>query len=146
MKTHRGAWTSPFSQPRRIQNRKASCMAKILLLGLENDLAVPLARVLRNLEHDVETAESLESGMRHRTAELIFANGDDPDFRYTLRTLSALRPDLPAVVVNRLPDNMRWLDALDAGAADYCGAPFEPTQVRWVIDSALRRCAVAVAA
>lgn len=114
-------------------------MATILLLGLENDMATSLALVLRKIEHEIETADSIESAMRRRGIDVIFADGDSPDYRDTVRRLTALRPDIPVVVVNRLPDNARWLDALELGAADYCGAPFEPVQVGWVVDSVLRR-------
>jgi hypothetical protein len=48
---------------------------------------------------------------------------------------------LRVVLVNRLPENDRWLDALEPGAADYCGAPFEPIQMGWLLDSVLRRAA-----
>ena len=114
-------------------------MATILLLGLENDMADTLALVLRKIEHEVETVDSIESAMRRRGIDVIFAGGDGPDYRETVRRLVARRPDVPVVLVNRLPENARWLDALELGAADYCGAPFEPTQVRWVVDSVLRR-------
>jgi len=114
-------------------------MANILLLGLEHDLANDLTRVLRKIGHDVEAAGSLEAAVRNRKAAVIFAGGDAPDYRETVRHLVDRRPDAPVVLVNRLPENMRWLDALELGAADYCGAPFEAVQVRWVVDSALRR-------
>jgi two-component system, OmpR family, response regulator len=116
-------------------------MATILLLGLENDMANSLAQVLRHIEHKVETADSIESAMRHRGIDAIFAGGDAPDYRDTVRRLRARRPDVPVVLVNRLPENSRWLDALELGAADYCGAPFEPMQARWLVDSVLRRAA-----
>jgi DNA-binding response OmpR family regulator len=121
-------------------------MATILLLGLENDMANDLARVLRKTGHEVETAGSLEAAVRNRNADAIFAGGDAPDYRETVRRLVARRPDAPVVLVNRLPENMRWLEALELGAADYCGAPFETTQVRWIVDSVLRRAPAAVAA
>jgi len=114
-------------------------MANILLLGLEHDMTNDLARVLRKIGHDVDTAGSLEAAVRNRNADVIFAGGDAPDYRETVRRLVARRPDAPVVLVNRLPENMRWLDALELGAADYCGAPFEATQVRWIVDSVLRR-------
>lgn len=47
-------------------------------------------------------------------------------------------PQIPVVVVSRLPDTEDWLDALEAGAADYCAAPFEPVQLRWLLDAHLR--------
>jgi DNA-binding response OmpR family regulator len=120
-------------------------MATILLLGLENDMAQDLARVLRKTGHEVETAGSLEAAVRNRNADVIFAGGDAPDYRETVRRLVARRPDAPLVLVNRLPENMRWLEALELGAADYCGAPFEATQVRWIVDSVLRRSVVPAA-
>jgi DNA-binding response OmpR family regulator len=120
-------------------------MATILLLGLENDLATDLARVLRMTGHDIETADSLEAAARNRNADLIFAGGDAPDYRETVRRLVTRRPDAPVVLVNRLPENMRWLDALELGAADYCGAPFEATQVGWIVDSVLRHSAAPTA-
>jgi hypothetical protein len=48
------------------------------------------------------------------------------------------RPELPVVVVSRIPEVRGWLDALEAGASDYCGAPFETIQVQWVLESSLR--------
>jgi CheY-like chemotaxis protein len=47
-------------------------------------------------------------------------------------------PHVPVVVVSRLPDTDDWLDALEAGAADYCAAPFEPIQLRWLLDAHMR--------
>jgi FixJ family two-component response regulator len=44
---------------------------------------------------------------------------------------------LPVVIVSRLPEVSEWLDALDAGAADYCAAPFEHQHMSWLIESAL---------
>jgi len=40
-------------------------------------------------------------------------------------------------VVSRFPDVKQWLDALDAGASDYCGAPFERVQLHWILNSVL---------
>ena len=114
-------------------------MATILLLGLESDMEDQLARVLRKIEHDVQMADSVESGLQHNGIDVIFAGGDGPDYREIIRRLAWRRPEVPVVLVSRIPDNTRWLDALELGAADYCGAPFEPMQVRWVVDSVLRR-------
>ena len=47
-------------------------------------------------------------------------------------------PHVPVVVVSRLPETDDWLDALEAGAADYCAAPFEPAQLRWLLDAHMR--------
>ncbi|HWB95481.1 MAG TPA: hypothetical protein VG672_02230 [Bryobacteraceae bacterium] len=67
----------------------------------------------------------------------MFCSGDDPRFRDALRTVRFQRPSLPFVVATRLPEVKAWLDALDAGASDYCAAPFEPAQIRWIMESVL---------
>lgn len=43
------------------------------------------------------------------------------------------------VVVSRVPEVNDWLDAMDAGAADYCAAPFEKEQLDWILESNLGR-------
>ena len=118
-------------------------MAKITLLGMENDLAAQLSRVLRQHEHNVKITDSLETAVFHRGADIVFAGGDGPDYRDLVMQLTARRPGLRVILVNRLPENSRWLDALELGAADYCGAPFEPVQMRWLIDSVMRHPAAA---
>ena|SRR5438067_11778814 len=118
-------------------------MATILLLGMENDLADQLSQVLLEHGHHVQKTDSIEAAMRSCGTQIVFAGGDGPDYRETVSQLTANRPGVPVVLVNRLPENARWLDALELGAADYCGAPFEPVQMRWLVDSVLRQPAAA---
>ena len=120
-------------------------MASIMMLGIESDLADQMSRVLRQDGHVVQTADSIGAAMRARGMDILFAGGDDADYRETVMRLTIARPDVPVVIVNRHPENARWLDALELGAADYCGAPFEPLQMRWLLDTVLRRPAVAAA-
>ena len=121
-------------------------MAKIILLGLESDLAEQLRPILRCQGHEVQATESAESPEIPR-ADVLFAGGDCPDYRRTVSFLTHTHPDLPVVLVNRHPEANRWLDALELGAADYCGAPFEAIQVKWVLDSlGFRQSAMAGAA
>jgi DNA-binding NtrC family response regulator len=109
-------------------------MAKIILLALEHDLADQLRPILRRQGHDVQAADSADSP-EIRRADVLFAGGDRPDYRETVTSLTRSFPLLPLVLVNRHPENARWLDALELGAADYCGAPFEAIQIQWVLDS-----------
>jgi len=106
-------------------------MARILLLGLDTPLAEDLSRVLRQLGHSVTLAATKEAAMNASDNDLIFAGSDD--FREAL----TFHPSRPVIVTSRLPEMKSWISALEAGAADYCGAPFEPTQVRWVLNAAL---------
>jgi DNA-binding response OmpR family regulator len=113
-------------------------MAKIVLFGLDNDLADQLRTVLRQQGHQVQGSDSPEAS-EMRSADICFAGGDGPDYRQTVVTITLRHPRLPLVLVNRHPENHRWLDALELGAADYCGAPFEPRQMSWLIDSVMRQ-------
>jgi len=112
-------------------------MANIILFGLDNDLADQLRAVLHQQGHQVQGSDSPEAP-EFQAADILFASGDRPDYRQTVSRLTRRHPRLPLVVVNRHPESRRWLDALELGAADYCGAPFEPVQVHWLIDAVMR--------
>jgi len=108
-------------------------MANILLMGLELPTCEELRRVLVEQGHAV----SIERHDALFTVDAVFCSGDDPGYRAVVRRIRALRPDLPVVVVTRLPEMSRWLDALELGAADYCSTPFESIQIRWLLCSVL---------
>src|SRR2546425_5725608 len=106
-------------------------MAKVLLFGLEHSLTNELNPVLQQLGQTVQVAPSATTVLEHTDANVVFAAGEN------LGAIRRERPELPVVVVSRIPEVSGWLDALEAGASDYCGAPFEAAQVRWVLDSSL---------
>jgi DNA-binding response OmpR family regulator len=110
----------------------------MILFGMESDLAAELARILLHDGHHVHMTCSMDTLPRHVRGHIVFAGGDGPDYRETVRSLVDRCPAVPVVMVNRVPENSRWLDALELGASDYCGAPFEQAQVRWLIDAVLR--------
>jgi DNA-binding response OmpR family regulator len=117
-------------------------MAFIMLLGLEKDLADSLRGILQQQGHEVRITDSIQTAM-NPGPQMVFAGGDGPDYREVVRRIRTTRPGLPVVLVNRHPENARWLDALELGAADYCGAPFESVQVQWVVNSVMRECVAA---
>ena len=113
---------------------RCNFMSRITLLGLPDDLAAALSRVLREESHQVTFANTLED-VRRDEPQAAFVSGDGTEFRHNVFWLLEMMPRLPVVVVTRLPDVQRWLDALEAGARDYCGAPFERTQLRWIMET-----------
>jgi DNA-binding NtrC family response regulator len=113
-------------------------MSPIVLLGLDNALAEPLRGILTRLQHEVLVTDDLRRVLKCGNPQVVFTSGDSRDYREILRRLTADLPFAAVIVVNRIPDNMRWLDALDRGAADYCGAPFDPVQIQWLIEGAMR--------
>ena len=104
-------------------------MAKILLVGLETTIADELSRVLSQLGQSVQPAGSTAADPGD--IQLIFAPESD------LVGIQRNYPGVPVIVVSRVPEVSDWLHALEQGAADYCGAPFEARQVRWALNSSL---------
>jgi DNA-binding NtrC family response regulator len=110
-------------------------MLRLTLLGLPEDLSNQLARILRDESHQVTRRLYVSELRRAPDAAAVFISGDSPEYRETLSLLQESYPDLPVIVVTRNPETRHWLEALDAGAADYCGAPFEHIHVRWILGS-----------
>ena len=110
-------------------------MAKIVCTGLDKCVQRDLGRVLGNEGHEVVVRD----GGDVAGADAVFCNGDCPSYATLLRRIRGLTPYLPVVVVTRLPESEKWLNALEAGADDYCSAPFEPVQVRWILSAVLSR-------
>lgn len=114
-------------------------MSRVVLLGIAGDLADQLTLVLREEAHQVSRMQSYEDARWEINPEVAFICGDGADFIDNLCILLEREPQLPVVVVTRLPETGRWLDALEAGARDYCGAPFERVQVRWIMETVCPR-------
>jgi DNA-binding response OmpR family regulator len=112
-------------------------MARVVFIGLEEATAGPIGRALAAQCHEVEYRQQ-DTVMRDLVeADIVFAGGDSTEYLPLLRRVRSERPALPFVVVTRVPETVQWLDALEAGATDYCAAPFEMRQVLWVMESAL---------
>lgn len=109
-------------------------MSRIVMLGIPDDLATAFTWALRHELHQIAAARTLDD-VRCSEPDVVFVTGDGPEFPHNVSLLLEAMPCLPVVAVTRLPDSQRWLDALEAGARDYCGAPFETTQLRWIMET-----------
>ena len=121
-------------------------MAKVLLIGLDPRAAQPLRRALEESHHQIEHCRVIPGPATLLTADIVFASAESNHYRAFLKQVRAERLDLPVVIVTRVPETSDWLDALEAGATDYCSAPFEASQIRWLIESALPHAGAAAAA
>ena len=83
-------------------------MSRFALLGLPEDLGHQLTRILLAESHQVSRKQYLSDLRRGPRLSAVFISSDK-----------------------------QWLDALDAGASDYCGAPFERVQLHWILNSVL---------
>jgi len=121
-------------------------MAKVVLLGLEIAAARQIERALQDENHRVVNKTFEAPDTEILDADIVFASGEGEQYLALLKRVRAANSALPFVVVTRLPETSHWLDALEAGATDYCSAPFEPHQLRWLMESALARTCPAAAA
>lgn len=121
-------------------------MAKIHFVGLDPQLADHLKDAFPPSTHTIRIHPLGVKAEAMREADLIFASGDDRSYRQLLREVRVENPARPFIVVTRIPETKAWLDALEAGATDYCAEPIEAKQVQWLLDSALAKHPVKAAA
>jgi len=125
--------------------------ANILVVGLDEPLAAELCRALRDQRHSVlseafTSAADCLTTVERVGADLVFCGTDRQQYQTILDHLRRLGQSVQVVVVSRLPETGDWLDAMDAGAWDYCAPPFEPKLVQSIISNTLQYpCLVPVA-
>jgi DNA-binding NtrC family response regulator len=113
-------------------------MAKVVLAGIEEPVASCLQRALAIENHQIEQRPGTAPIDDFLDADVVFAGGDAKQYVALLRGVRQARPALPFVVVTRVPETSEWLDAMEAGATDYCAPPIELRQISWLMESALR--------
>jgi len=112
-------------------------MARVVFIGLEEATANLIGRALTAQRHEIAHQQWDNGTPDLFQADIVFAGGNSAEYMPLLRQVREERPGLPFVVVSRSSDVAQWLDALEAGATDYCSAPFEMQQVQWVMESAM---------
>src|SRR5581483_841215 len=112
----------------------------VLLHGLEQEVSSALSATLESLGYSVHIDDSHSSAhcitlARHLRACALFCCSLPERYLELLREPER-DSGLPVIVVSRVPEVVQWLDALEAGASDYCAAPFERRHVEWLMESA----------
>ena len=119
-------------------------MARILTIDLEPSLnrelseALEQSRVNHSLKALSEHCPESPDPVDWNEVDIVFCPSRPERFLAVLGIVAQAKPGLPVVVISRLPEVSQWLDAIEAGAADYCAAPIEAVQVRWLLESHLR--------
>src|SRR5579872_3878730 len=112
-------------------------MAKVVLIGLEKSAAGQISRALAVENHEIEQRSQTAVVRELLDADIVFAGGEPNYYISLLKRVRESRPSLPFVVVTQIPDTKDWLDALEAGATDYCAAPIDSRQLHWLMETAL---------
>ena len=114
-----------------------------VLFGLDGSLGSELSGALA-AQGRLTRSEPVPDGtlggraLSPRDISVVFCLAKRRCYEPVLELVKHARPDLPVVVVSRGADSFEWLNALEAGAADYCSAPFQSGQISWILEG-LRR-------
>ena len=112
-------------------------MAKIVLIGLEQATGAQICGALAAHNHQIEHQLQDVAIRKVLDADIVFAGGEAACYMSLLSRVREARPTLPFIVVTRVPETTEWINALEAGATDYCSAPIEARQLHWLMESAL---------
>src|SRR5580658_9837117 len=110
-------------------------MASVILIGLEQATANQIRKVLPADRHCIEYDDAITSTRDLPGADLVFVGGGHSQSLSLLRQVKNAVPDVPCIVATRMPETSEWLDSLEAGAADYCAAPFDSGQLLRLLNS-----------
>ena len=110
---------------------------RILLAHLDPEVEAELNQVLANQLLEVEHPTKDESLIDWRNYDVVFCSPQIAEVTSILRASSGARRKPAVIAATRIPEEREWVAVLEAGAKDYCAAPFERSQ----IDSILLACA-----
>ena len=113
---------------------------RALLFGLSEDLAHELSKPLSKFCSHIDEIRHQFTAAANCGAQVIFCGANTE----VVSRLRETNPEASIVVVSRHPEVSGWLDSIEAGATDYCAAPFETAQVQWILESSMRAVQVPV--
>jgi len=110
-------------------------MPNVYLIGLERAVADQISRVVSIERHTVRERPYSVSVGELADAGMIFAGGEPAMYLPLLRRVRKELPAQPFIVVSQANGTMAWLEALEAGATDYCFLPVQRRQIQWLMES-----------
>ena len=87
-------------------------------------------------------ATRVENTRNLQAEHAVFVSAEATGWVEIVKEIRALYPHTFLVAVTRIPDSSKWLEALAAGADDYCALPLQRQHVQGLIDSFKRRSGV----
>jgi DNA-binding response OmpR family regulator len=108
-------------------------MARVVFSGLDERSAVQLEDLLTFDGHKVRREHYLMPMAGFLNADIVFVGGLPRQYLPLLRRLRRVDTSLAVIVVAPDPQTSEWLDALEAGATDYCVPPLNMRQVRSLV-------------
>jgi two-component system response regulator HydG len=121
-------------------------MPTILVIDDNETIRDGLAHTIKKLGHDVITAASGTAGIeafKVRRADFVITDlkMDGPSGVDVLRTITAIDPDVPIMIITGLGTVEIAVEAMKLGAFDFVTKPIQPEVVRFRTERALELCA-----
>lgn len=122
--------------------------AKIILFGLADDTAESPRKVLTGqgycvFSYPFVSASHAMALIEQMKADCVFCAAEPEKYIPLLEEIRLKMEGLPLIVVSRLAETPEWLNALQAGASDFCAPPFEAASIQWILESARQSCRAA---
>jgi len=115
-------------------------LSQVLLYGLEPGLAADLIRVLapnQGIAPTTGPGSDLAEALRNERIDIIFCSSKPEFCQPLLEAVKSLDRHIPVVVVSAEPEFAQWNDAMEAGASDFCNAPFRRSEIHKILSSHL---------
>ncbi len=108
-----------------------------LVYGLDDRLTNELQSALAALSAQAEPCHNLDQCLNHldRAGKQVIFCSFENGLQALLHAISDQGHAVPVIAVSRHDDVHRWIDAIEAGASDYCAAPFESLHLQWILES-----------
>lgn len=106
-------------------------MRVISLIDFPDNLTADLVSLSAHLGCEITRQDHADEIPNDAAA--VFVCGDRAGWLEKICHIRATHGRMFVVIATRLPDHEKWLDALEAGANDYCGAPVDTRQFEWLV-------------
>ena len=118
--------------------------ARILVVDDEEIVIKSYLRILGGGDYQVEAAHGGREALRkveENPYDVIILDIMMPDMDglEVLRRIKETHPDLDVIMVTGLPQNATVVEAKKLGASDYISKPFEPDELKLIVQRALGR-------
>jgi len=118
--------------------------ARILVVDDEEIVIKSYLRILGGGDYEVEAAYGSREALRkveQNPYDVIILDITMPDMSglEVLRRIKETHPDLDVIMVTGLPQNATVVEAKKLGASDYISKPFEPDELKLIVQRALGR-------
>ena len=112
-------------------------MISACLIGIDRPSTEHIVAALaRHGPYRLQQLQYGEAGPRERV-DVVFAGGEPDEYLPLVAEVRQTHPGIAVIVIGQFTSTARWLDAIEAGAADYLATPPSERDILWALQSIL---------